>query len=207
MSWESLVLPNELQILLVRHGRTAGNIQRRFVGRTDMALDDVGYSQAEKLGARFDGVRVDRVYSSPLTRAVQTASFIGKPVLLVGLQELDQGILEGMSSDELPDGLEPFFEAWKADPENTRIPNGETLGECRDRAWGSIERIISESSMGERVVVVAHQMVIASILLTAMNRPLQLSEEIKQKNTAISFVRYSEGEITVVSTGDVSHLD
>ena len=206
MSWESLVLPNELQILLVRHGRTAGNVQRRFVGRTDMELDDVGRSQAVKLGERFKGVRVDRVYSSPLKRAVETASFIGQPILLGGLQELDQGILEGKSVEELPDGLEPFFESWKADPENTRIPNGETLGECRDRACEALERIVSESTMGERVVVVAHQMVIASILLTAMDKPIQLSEEIKQKNTAISHMRYFDGDLSVISTGDIDHL-
>jgi broad specificity phosphatase PhoE len=207
MSWESLVLPSELQILLIRHGRTAGNIQGRFVGRTDMALDDVGLSQATKLGARFEGIRVDKIYSSPLTRAVQTASVIGQPVVLEGLQELDQGILEGKKFDELPDGLEPCFEAWKDDPESTRIPGGETLGECRDRAWDSMQQIISASSLGERVVVVAHQMVIASILLTAMNKPIRLSDEIKQKNTSISHIRYVDGKLSVVSVGDISHLD
>ena len=207
MSWESVVLPNELQILLIRHGRTLGNIQRMFVGRTDMPLDDVGLQQASKLGARFEGVRVDKVYSSPLIRAVQTASVIGQPVIMGGLQELDQGVLEGKRSEDLPAEMSGFFEAWRADPENTRVPGGETLGECRDRAWAALQRIISESSMGQRVVVVAHQMVIASILLTTMGEPIGLNSDVKQKNTAICHLRYSADELSVVSVGDTSHLD
>ena len=207
-SWEEVVAGGELPLILVRHGQTDGNVQRRFIGRVDLPLNETGKRQARALGERFEGTPWGGIYTSPLARAKSTAEALGEAREVNALQELDQGVLEGKTLEELPGDFTEFFAAWDRDAENTRVPGGETLGECRDRAWGAM-REIAERHAGESgpVAIVAHQMVISVLLLEVLEAPLKLNDKVQQKNTGVSLVGYREGRFQLHWSGDTSHLD
>lgn len=156
-----------LAVVLVRHGRTPWNDQQRFAGRSDVPLDDVGHAQARALAEAL-GLRFDRLFCSPLSRARQTAAALAppEPEILADLRELDQGELEGLQRDEAIARWPSFFEAWARDPECARVPGGETLGEGRDRGLAAIHEAIARHGDRGIIGVVAHQLILASVLAT-----------------------------------------
>ena len=92
-----------MRIIFVRHGESEGNVQGKIQGREDFRLSITGVRQAEKLKFFFSKqmVVVTHLYSSPLTRAVQTAKILSalweiKIIIEPGLQEYDMGRLSGM---------------------------------------------------------------------------------------------------------------
>ena len=91
-----------VDLCLVRHARTAFGADGRFCGSSDPPLDEVGRRQAERLRVRLAPTSFDRVWSSDLRRAVETATIIdrGTPTIDVRLRELDFGTLEGKRWDE-----------------------------------------------------------------------------------------------------------
>ena len=87
-------------IYIVRHGETEKNRQKVLQGRSDVPLNQTGIEQAEALSGRMRGVSFDKVYSSPLSRAIETAKILapGKEILTDDrLIEMDYGPYEGMS--------------------------------------------------------------------------------------------------------------
>ncbi|WP_424466839.1 histidine phosphatase family protein [Pseudoclavibacter helvolus] len=110
-----------MTLALVRHGRTAWNLERRLQGRSDIALDAHGELQAHAAGRLLARARWGRVVASPLTRAAQTAAIVGShldtaaPVLDPGLLERDFGEAEGMhvaeAAERWPSGEYPGSES------------------------------------------------------------------------------------------------
>lgn len=164
--WQGVLARGHVALALVRHGQTAWNAERRFLGVTDIPLDAVGEAQVEMLAERL-GRPFARVYASPLARALRTAhAFDGAPTLVPDLTELGQGDLEGLRWSEAYARFPDFFAAWSADAGACCIPGGESLTGCRDRALAAVERIARAHRPGEVVAVVTHQMVIASVACT-----------------------------------------
>lgn len=136
-------------LIIVRHGRTAANAQGRLLGRDDPPLDEEGRVQARRVGA---ALRADRVVSSPLLRARQTAEAFGCPIEVDERWiELDYGDLEGTPTADVP--RETWAE-WRADvcyhPEG-----GESLVELQERVAGACDELIEEATRRD-VVVVTH---------------------------------------------------
>ncbi|MEZ4316629.1 MAG: histidine phosphatase family protein [Myxococcota bacterium] len=159
-------------LVLVRHGRTAWNAEGRFLGHTDLPLDDEGLAAATLLGARLRG-QFDAIYSSPLRRAVQTAESLG-PVdgLIPGISELRQGVLEGLKMEEGLARHAAYFEQWARDPGSARVPGGgESLGDVLERALPALEGLV-RSHPTSTIAVVTHQMVIAAVCCAASGSPL-----------------------------------
>ena len=93
-----------VKLWLVRHGETEWNANRRFQGWTDVGLTDVGRGHAAELAAMLAGRRFDGVWSSDLSRAVETARIaFGEPTTDSRLRELHFGDLEGSVWDDLDD--------------------------------------------------------------------------------------------------------
>ena len=98
-------------IYMVRHCEAMGNVKRLFQGSTDLDISETGEKQLEYLKRRFEEIKLDRVYTSPLIRSYKTAlAIIGernlKPEINDGLREMSGGIVEG----------KPFKEAFNAEP-------------------------------------------------------------------------------------------
>ena len=208
LPWQSVAESGQIPLLLVRHGRTSANVERRFVGRMDVPLDEHGRGEAALWAQRMRHEDIGALYASPLSRARQTAMELGEPTLLDSLQELDQGVLEGKRFEELDPALLPFFERWKQDPTHAVVPGGESLGQCQERVLKGLTECLAHHQPGPPVVVVTHQMVMASVVLKAVGLPLRFVPLVKHGNTAIDLFAVSpDGDFSVVRLNDREHLN
>jgi probable phosphoglycerate mutase len=132
-------------LLLVRHGETDWNAERRWQGHADVPLNDRGREQARALAESLAGERIDAIYSSDLSRARETAETVGAR-LGVGvtadpdLREVDVGPIEGMTAEETGAIVE-----WQGEPKEAHAA----------RILAAVERIV-ERHPDERVLVVTH---------------------------------------------------
>lgn len=139
-------------ILLVRHGETDWNRERRVQGHTDRPLNETGRAQARALAEEIAGEPLDAVYSSDLVRAHETARILAEPrglgvTVIPGLRERDFGTWEGMTDDEI---LHRFPHA-----QGRPWGDAESPEEMSRRVLEALRRI-AETHPGGRVLVVAH---------------------------------------------------
>jgi broad specificity phosphatase PhoE len=170
------MLDKTLIVHLVRHGETALNAARRFLGSTDVELSERGRLQAQAVAGLLAQRPLAAVHTSPLARARQTAELIAKArgVPLVerpGLAELRHGELEVLPYTELALRYPELVQAWLADPSEARLPGGETLSELQARAWPAFEQAAAETE-GE-LCVVSHRMALVTIVCRAVGLPLR----------------------------------
>ena len=125
-------------LYIIRHGQTEMNSRHVLQGRSDFALNEAGFAQAKEAAERLRGVRFDRVYSSPLRRAVQTAEQIAtcaEILLDERLIEMDYGPYEGADLNHLPPEILSFFSDFAHNP----APEGmEQLGSVAENINGTI---------------------------------------------------------------------
>jgi alpha-ribazole phosphatase len=146
-----------MRLVLMRHGATAGNEARRYVGRrTDEPLSDKGVEQCHRAGT-FE--RVDKVYASSMLRARQTARLCfprAEVVPVPGLEEFDFGDFEGRCPDDMED--DAAYRAWVNSNCEAPCPGGEARSDFARRTCCALEDLVRAAwSRGERlVVVVAH---------------------------------------------------
>lgn len=150
----------EMQIRLIRHGTTAGNAARRYVGRSDEPLCPEGREAAER---HEKDPALDRVFVSPLKRARETAAILfpnAAQVVVEGLREMDFGDFEGRSADEM--AHDPAYRAWVDDLCRGACPNGESQAEFHARVLRAFTETV-RNLQGEATFVV-HGGVIMSLL-------------------------------------------
>ncbi len=209
--WLLNVPDGSVPLLLVRHGQTAWNKERRFLGRSDIPLDEEGQAQAASVAEALATVELSAVYTSHLKRAAATADAICAQrgldaTRIPDLQELDQGKLEGMSGSDLHAAYPDFLEAWISDPADTRVPGGETLRECQVRVLSATRAIMEAHAPGPPVAIVTHRMVLSCIICEALGLPLRMWRLIGQRNTAVNLLSWSEGRFCVHRLNDTTHL-
>ena len=166
-----------MKFFVVRHGETDWNKLGRFQGHTDISLNDRGLSQARETAVASEDWGYTAIYSSPLVRTVQVAEEIAKvtPMLVSqepGLKELSLGDLEGVTGEEMRNAWPDLFAAWRTEPEKMSMPNGESLGELRDRTWQVILDIEQKHSSDDSIVVISHNFAIRSIVNELLGMPL-----------------------------------
>ena len=166
-----------MKFFVVRHGETDWNKLGRFQGHTDISLNDRGLSQARETAVASEDRGYTAIYSSPLVRTVQVAEEIAKvtPMLVSqepGLKELSLGDLEGVTGEEMRNDWPDLFAAWRTEPEKMSMPNGESLGELRDRTWQVILDIEQKHSSDDSIVVISHNFAIRSIVNELLGMPL-----------------------------------
>ena len=152
-----------IELLFIRHGATAGNLRRRYIGSTDEPLCEAGVAQVETL--RKQGRSVDKLFVSPLLRTRQTAEllFPQMPYTVVdGLIETDFGRFEGKSADELSGDL--AYQAWVDAMCLTPIPGGESVAECNIRCCEAFAETIKNVQDGSCVGFVVPGGVIMAIM-------------------------------------------
>ena len=210
-TWQPLAEDGGVPLILVRHGRTAWNRERRFLGRTDVPLDDQGHRQARAVGRVLAGVPLAAVICSPLQRASQTAAAVASHHGLAlqtepRLVELSQGELEGQPGKVLPERYPDFLTQWIADPASARVPGGETLGECQTRSVAALDAIVASAEPGRPIAVVSHQMVITSLLCHFLDLPLRMYRLLGHDNAAYSMLRAHRGRLAVHRVHQRGHL-
>jgi broad specificity phosphatase PhoE len=138
-------------LLLVRHGRSAPNASRRLLGRLDVPLDDLGHQQADALGRLSALHHADRVVSSPLLRARETAARLGPPVTVdARWTEIDYGVYDGEGVDTAPE----LWNQWNRNPDFVPA-GGESLAALGRRVRQACDELWPDAAERD-VVVVTH---------------------------------------------------
>ena len=138
-------------LILVRHGRTGFNAAGRLVGRLDPPLDEVGVIQAAAIGEALKGV--DRIISSPLQRARETAEYIGSPVEVDQRWiEVDYGAYDGVELGT-PAATE-LWERWRVDTAFVPL-GGESLVQMGERVAAAMQELVKEAGETD-IAVVSH---------------------------------------------------
>ena len=200
-----------MRIILVRHGETDANKQGRFQGASDARLNDTGLSQAAALGRRLASEKLEAVYCSPQTRAIQTATPIaealGLPIeTLDGLRELDIGELDGLQANDLRERYSHILDQWRTDVGALTMPGGESIVGLQQRTWQAILKIRESHEEDITVAAVSHNFAIQSILIKALGMNLRNFQRIRQDLAAISEVDFRNGEPSLKSLNDRCHL-
>ena len=199
-----------MKLILVRHGETVLNRQRRVLGRGDFPLTELGRLQAQAAGRALGRHRPSALYSSPVARAMETARIIGRirgleVVPLPGMAEADAGDLEGLTGEEFRRRFPDFVRRWSQDPATARMPGGETLQEVQERAWRAVMEL-EEAHPGETVAVVSHYMVTSAFLCRLLGVPLRWFDRLRQDVGAIATVRMDGDGGALLSLNDTCHL-
>ena len=198
-------------IVLVRHGETDLNRDRRFRGRLDVPLNAVGRGQAEACARRItDEWKPTGVYSSPLSRAVQTAQPIARGLGLsvqvdAAFADLDYGQWQGLTLDEARRRWPDLVEAWHKDAACVAPPGGESLLEVQSRAVAGLRAIVARREP-TTLVVVAHDAVNRLLLLAALDAPLSAFARVGQATGAVNVIEASNGVLGVAKLNDTCHL-
>lgn len=140
-----------MRFVLIRHGKTQGNFERRYIGSTDEALSPLGIAELEK--KRYPAV--DGVFCSPMLRCIQTARLIYPDVPICienDLRECDFGDFEGKNYDELKD--DSAYLAWLASGGEMPFPNGESRKSFAYRSINAFEACMSDLADGNYAFVV-----------------------------------------------------
>ena len=149
-----------MRVRLIRHGLTAGNAARRYVGKSDEPLCPDGVAEAER---QAKDPALSRVFVSPLIRARQTAAILfpnAKQTIVDGLREMDFGAFEGRTADEMEH--DPVYRAWVDDLCRGACPGGESQAEFHARVRDAFLETVQKTRADATFVV--HGGVIMSIL-------------------------------------------
>lgn len=198
------------RFFLIRHGQTEWNRLERFRGRLDIKLNETGIRQAEAAGRALAGQGILAVYTSPLSRALQTAKAIGSalgltPVPMVELEDFDFGDWQGLTPQEVEARYPGMHQQWLTDPSSLRIPGGETLQDVRRRVVEGLGKLISAHPDGT-VALVTHKVICKMILLAILGLDDSHYWRLEQDNAAISCFEYRRGDFVLVSMNDTCHL-
>ncbi|MCA8944460.1 MAG: histidine phosphatase family protein [Planctomycetes bacterium] len=160
------------RLFMVRHGETVGASSIRFYGATDLELDELGRDQVGRLGPLIASERFEAVVHSPLIRARQSAAILleslQEPPAIVesepSFRELDFGVFEGMTIDEIENADPAWFEEWQAG-RATEFPGGDSIAGFRARVSAAFRDVIARHPDGD-LLVVAHKGVLKNGLAT-----------------------------------------
>ena len=158
---------NGYKISFIRHGLTEANKKGIYIGKTDWPLSEDGRSQLEEKAAALAYPKVERVYSSPLTRALQTAQILfpdRELVICDEMTEMDFGVFEGI---ELKDLLElDSYHKWIKGGLDNPPPNGESLRGMINRSMSGLTLIIMDM-MKEQIheaAVITHSGILMNLM-------------------------------------------
>lgn len=203
------------RILLVRHGETDWNADGRLQGWAPVPLSADGRRQAQQLGeAVAKQYEIDRLVSSDLHRARETAELLAEPlgvevVLDRGWRERDLGVFQGLSYEAI-DQRHPEYSLTQVGEAaiGARPDGGESLADLRDRALEAWNRVVTAAGPEETHLVVSHGGPLYLVLGDLLDRPvLQSVLEASQSNCALNEVRIGQGEVEVVRENDTRLLD
>ncbi len=197
-------------IYLVRHGQTAWNKEEIFRGRTDVPLDETGLRQAELAGEYFKELKIDAIYSSPLSRAWQTAEKIAKFHRLIvqpleGIIDMSFGSWEGRSHQEIREKERETYRQWREEPDKVRLPGGETLDQVRSRAVAALEEVV-RLNPEKTIVLVSHRVVNKVLICSILGLDNSHFWQILQDPTAINLIRHKDGKYILCLMNETCHL-
>ena len=199
-----------LRLLLVRHGLSSFNKERRIQGRDDLSnLSEEGHEQARALGRSLQDVSIQAVYSSPLQRAAATTASLLEtqggqapdPVFDDGLLEVDLEPWSGQTIDELMQGSTEAYKIWKQRPMELELQRRDgssykPLPELMEQARGFISTLLKRhpATGNDTVLVVAHNAILRCLMLVLLGEPDHGFRRLRVDNTSLSVFNIRPGD-------------
>ena len=198
------------EIILIRHGETEWNSQKRMQGHSNSDLSSVGQAQIQALGQWMKNVPFDHIYSSDSLRAKQTAEaitqFSGHELKIdLRLREKNLGVFEGLTSEEARKLHPEVFSLFKTAGSKYVIDEGESTQQLQDRALEIVDEIRIKH-LEERVLLVTHGGFIRVVMKHSLGLSLETPTRFLIRNTGV-FRLVWEDKWIVSQMGGVSHLE
>jgi probable phosphoglycerate mutase len=216
-----------LTLVLTRHGLTGRSIPEQHLGqRIDVGLSDEGRAQAEALGRRLAGIAFERIVSSPLRRARETAGIVAvaapgrpSPELDDRLAEMDYGAWEGLTYAHI-EARDPAARArWERDPAANACPGGESGDDVAARATAFLRDLIAwheklegvGSTVERPVLAVAHSTFDRILVCVASGTPVaEFRRRFSQDQANLTVLRFEHGrgpaDARILVLNDTAHL-
>jgi broad specificity phosphatase PhoE len=193
------------ELLLIRHGQTDWNVERRVMGDKPIPLNITGKAQARALAKKLKDVHVSAVFTSPVMRAIQTSRplLTGRQSVALyedeGLKEINYGDWTGRTFSEIEE-LPKYF----IDPLSIDIPNGEKIPDVQSRIVSSIEAMRSRYPEG-RVAAISHADPIKLAVMKYLGIALNDMYKLRIDNGSVTVVHFnstSNPRVVVVNCVD-----
>lgn len=199
-------------VLLIRHGETEWNTLGKFQGCKDIELSGEGIKQAKLLKDRLNG-NFDYIYSSPLSRAFETASIVAsntdkKVNIADGIKEINFGEWEGLTTLEIAEKYPEKFKVWRTDKVESKICGGDfSILNAANRAKNCVLDIINEHR-GKKIAIVAHGGIIKAALIGLFEWDMTMYHKIALGNTSINTLTFDKDLVpALVTLNDTNHLN
>lgn len=199
------------RIILVRHGETTWNVEGRYQGQEDTPLSERGLKQGHLLAEGLRHIPIDLCIASPLQRAFQTCQFCAElhnlPVKTdERLMEINHGTWEGMLAKDIQTQDPETYHQWHTTPHLVRMPKGgETLEDVRKRVRQAFDDYVA-TYPNQTILVAAHDAVNKAIICDLLGIGMEHFWQVKQDNTCINVLEYSEGTWRVVLLNSTNHM-
>ncbi len=196
--------------LLLRHGQTPMSVQKRYAGRSDVPLTDVGVQQAAAAAKRLASAGLGVIVTSPLLRAAATAQEVaavtGAAVVTDdGFRETDFGAWEGLTFAEVRERWPSEVTTWLADPD-AAPPGGESFTDVSTRVTAALHRVLADRD-GQRVLIVSHVTPIKTLVAAALLAPPAALFRMHLDLAALCEIDwYADGPAVLRSFNDTGHL-
>lgn len=187
------------KIYIARHGQTESNLRHACIGLKDVPLTDTGKEQAHSLAERLAHISFEAIYTSPLSRAVDTAMPVAAfnkntPLTMnYGIIERDFGKWDDLSFDEIESKYPNEFKAWRQDKISYTPPGGESVSAMYGRAAAAMTRILNQHS-GGNILIVSHLAVSRTILAFLLGLPPEHSQCFFLDNAKAAVIEHSGGK-------------
>lgn len=198
-------------LILVRHGFSVSNDQKYFTGNLDIPLTDLGKMQAERCAEYLKDVRADCIYSSDLSRAMDTAKPISEKLNLPvcpdsSLREINAGEWEGVKFTDLEIKFPDSYRVWKENIGLAVCDGGESVKAFSERILKGVSAI-AERHPGKTVVIATHATPIRVLCTVSVKLPVERMSEIPWvSNASISVFEYDSGAFSIVQKDMTDHL-
>lgn len=203
------------KILLIRHGETVANRENIFRGRKDFPLNEVGLKQAQALANHlYEQInrlgRISSIYSSPLSRALDTALPIAKKfgldvIIEDNFTNISLGQWEGVSHREIAEKFPEEYHLWRTEPEKLRIPGGETLSDVQKRSVEATTKIVKQHQ-GETVAIVTHRAVLKPLIAGLIELPPPYFWKIHIDNASYCVIYHQPERGFMLYQSNVNHF-
>ena len=201
----------ETLIILVRHGECEGNIKGKFRGRADFPLNERGLIQAQDLARELKNFPLKHIYTSPLSRAKQTAEAVARQCgIEVKVEEqfnnIELGSWEGRFMKEIAEQYPEEWGLWINNPEKLRVQDMETLYDVQKRAKTCLDNLVSRHN-GETLAVITHRAVLKPLIAACLNITSPYFWKIHLDTASYSLLSYKEDRgYCLIQLNQTKHL-
>jgi alpha-ribazole phosphatase len=185
------------RLLLIRHAQPSEEARGRCYGRLDIGLSTRGQRRAQLLARTLDRIPLAAVYSSPSSRALETARPLAAthglaPAVEDALREIDFGELEGRTYDEIRADRPELYHSWMEAPTRVEFPGGESYTQLRARAIRARDTIRTRHD-GQLAAIVSHGGILRAMLADCLRMPDEAVFRLDQSYGALSIIDWLEG--------------